>query len=712
MLQFLNPSVLIGLVAASIPLIIHFLNRQKIKQQPFSTVHFLKQLQPREIRRLQLRQWLLLLIRTLLIVLLVLAFARPTVQPEGLAGVGERSAVAAAVIVDNSMSLDESTLQGSLFEAFRQRFLNLGAAFQGRDWVTVIQGTYPVQVLREGEIFQPEWWGRLHKELHPTVLKSDLTTALERAVASLETAPQWRKEVIILSDFQQSAVGQVNNALTSLTHPDRWHVYLIPLRHYSMDNLSIDSVEIVNRLLERHQPLKIQVRVRNHSPNQTLSSLVSLVINGKRVGQRNLSFAPGESRWVQFEPILLDAGWVQGKVELESDGLLADNYRYFTFYTPPKINILHVTPAQQSLIPIILKPALQSGYFQYQKVTPQAFVTHPVQPNTVVLLENVTEYSAAFVETLRRFLKIGGGVVFIPPEKPATNLPHFFQALKVGAFVGTWGEASNHQQFRRIESIQVNHPLFEGLFEAARRQINPIDVYAGIQWQPARGSAIPITFTDGTPFVALTPVDNGIVAVLATPVSPAFTELPFKGFVVPFMYRLIFYSATARTKKGQVLRVGQPWMGEFQNLQAPLEFTVQSPDGKTTRLQPQYRAEKIQLHFKETLQAGIYRVYKGNQLISQFAVNTWPEESAFTPVALDSLAAGLPNAHVLNPNEDLSGQIARLRSGKEIWKWLFWAALVLFVMEMVLAWTGQAKNVPQEGELVHESNVSHSVPKA
>jgi len=172
MLQFLNPSILIGLLAAAIPLIIHFLNRQKIKEQPFSTVHFLKKLEPRQIRRLQFRQWLLLLIAT--------------------------------VIVDNSQSMDESTLTGSLHEALRHRFLNLGELFQGNDWVSVVQSTRPIKILLKGELFNRERWSQVHKELQPTVLHTDMENAVNIAVGKLQQQPQFRKEVYILSDFQKS----------------------------------------------------------------------------------------------------------------------------------------------------------------------------------------------------------------------------------------------------------------------------------------------------------------------------------------------------------------------------------------------------------------------------------------------------------------------------------------------------------------------------
>ena len=58
---FLNPLVLLGLAAAAIPLILHLLNLRKLRTIEFSTLTFLKELQQTKIRRLKLRQLLLLL---------------------------------------------------------------------------------------------------------------------------------------------------------------------------------------------------------------------------------------------------------------------------------------------------------------------------------------------------------------------------------------------------------------------------------------------------------------------------------------------------------------------------------------------------------------------------------------------------------------------------------------------------------------------------
>ncbi len=48
---FLNPSILLGLLAASIPILIHILNFRKLKKVEFSTLAFLKELQKSKIKK-------------------------------------------------------------------------------------------------------------------------------------------------------------------------------------------------------------------------------------------------------------------------------------------------------------------------------------------------------------------------------------------------------------------------------------------------------------------------------------------------------------------------------------------------------------------------------------------------------------------------------------------------------------------------------------
>ena len=103
-LFFLHPIYLYGLIAASIPLLIHLLNRRKIKRLRFPAVRFVLLSQRRIARTYRLRHWILLALRTLAVFLLVLLLSHPIFQTGvGLsAGGGPLSLV---VILDNSLSM-------------------------------------------------------------------------------------------------------------------------------------------------------------------------------------------------------------------------------------------------------------------------------------------------------------------------------------------------------------------------------------------------------------------------------------------------------------------------------------------------------------------------------------------------------------------------------------------------------------------------------
>ena len=73
-MTFFNTALLAGFAAVAIPVLIHIFSRRRYPLIDFSTLRFLRKLQRQQMRKLRLRQWLLLLLRTLAILFIVLAF--------------------------------------------------------------------------------------------------------------------------------------------------------------------------------------------------------------------------------------------------------------------------------------------------------------------------------------------------------------------------------------------------------------------------------------------------------------------------------------------------------------------------------------------------------------------------------------------------------------------------------------------------------------
>ena len=112
---FLNPAVLFGLLAASIPVLIHLFNLRKLKKIEFSTLAFLKELQKNKIRKIKLKQWLLLALRVLIVLLLIMAFARPTLEGVAIGGTTSAAKTTAVFLLDDTYSMSVVDGKGSYF---------------------------------------------------------------------------------------------------------------------------------------------------------------------------------------------------------------------------------------------------------------------------------------------------------------------------------------------------------------------------------------------------------------------------------------------------------------------------------------------------------------------------------------------------------------------------------------------------------------------
>ena len=77
-MSLLNPAILIGLGLVAIPVILHLLLRQKPKKLIFPAMRLIENRRKQNVRRMSLRHIWLLLLRMLVIGVLVLAIARPS----------------------------------------------------------------------------------------------------------------------------------------------------------------------------------------------------------------------------------------------------------------------------------------------------------------------------------------------------------------------------------------------------------------------------------------------------------------------------------------------------------------------------------------------------------------------------------------------------------------------------------------------------------
>ena len=89
---------------------------------------------------------------------------------------------------------------------------------------------------------------------------------------------------------------------------------------------------------------------------------------------------------------------------------------------------------------------------------------------------------------------------------------------------------------------------------------------------------------------------------------------------------------------------------------------------------------------------GNYRITHNDQTLTVFSVNPWKVESQMDFFSNDELEKLIPNTHVINDYNKASEIILQNRFGKELWKHFLFFAIILLLIEMIVARTSSKKD--------------------
>lgn len=692
MFHFLNPAVLIALSAGFIPLLIHLFNRRKYREVKFSTIHFLKEMVRKEMRRLRLRQILLLIIRTLIILLLVLAFARPTMKSK--AGfISGRASSEVVVIIDNSLSLNSLELTGNLLERVRQWWFRLEEFFRSRDRISVILGTDPVKILAEREYYSPDLWKKIAKDIQPTALQGDLKIASWSAIDIFNKSEAASRELFIISDFQKNGLDPATIKEIRSQMLESVKLFFLPVFHTDDKNISVDSARIVNQLIEKNISLQIDAVLHNQNQKEYLNSMLSLILDGNRVAQNNISLPASESKVVRFHSDVSQNGHISGYVECESDALLEDNRFYFNFYIPENVKLLHLVPQRQfeSYLPTILKPALDKKIFSYDRISLAEWPAQNFSQYQAIILEGLETIPPELANRLLQYSRKGNGLFLIPGSNLTIGqVNDVLKQLGIGQIIGREGAAADLRNFVSVGRINWDHPLFEGLFQE-RKDLKPINFSAYYKIKPASTSESVIRLQNNDALLLESKREQGPVFFLASPLQPDWTNLLIRGFVVPLVYRILYYSVTKNSAPRIHLQVGESFSQVFRNLNPPYEFSLYRPGGMEEKISPSFRGPDVILQIDKNDEPGNYRILQGEQLIAVYSVNHPASESLQEYYREDELQDAFPSSSWISNPENLAPEIEKSRFGKELWTYLLGLAIVFIFVEMFLGYTSSKK---------------------
>ncbi len=344
---FAAPLMLIGLVAAAIPFLLHLMSRVRAQEQHCPTLRFLKISMERTARRRRLQNWLLLLLRSLLLAVLAMAVAEPISQATGgwLGASGE----AAVLLVDNSYSMAAKPVSaggsggGRRFVRARAAAEDLLSGERKPALACLLTSTGPTA---DGELTSR--LETLRKALaagHIDFGATSLAQRFSRAVETLNSQSNPRKAIYGLCDFQRVGWAPLLK-LSNLPEAEDTHLFIVNCAPPAVSNVGITNMQVDGGAIIGGRA-QIVATVRNSSPAGRAVELVLRIDGAKRTQKviRQLAAAgkAGDAVEVRFGYRFSQAGPVTGEVRLtQDDDLLVDNVRRFALAVGPKLRALVV----------------------------------------------------------------------------------------------------------------------------------------------------------------------------------------------------------------------------------------------------------------------------------------------------------------------------------------------------------------------------------
>jgi hypothetical protein len=340
-LEILSPSMLGWLVVIVLPWWIHRWWSRRPQQVPWAAMQLLREAIRARSRQVRLGQWLLLVLRTLILLLIALAAAQPVLRQVGWS-TGQHARMHLLLLIDQSYSMgcrlvDENG-QSSLsrFAQARQlarqtiRSAPVGSQFSVLGWAGKVKGANA----------EKNWPGYLAidaaaalsavDQLQVNHTSAQLNVGLQAALQAVLHARQvlpkeTNHQVCVVSDLGSNTWEEAatSNEVQTLCQQlqAQCELWVLPLElpssssgidnHESRrpaSNVAITRVTTEAPLVSVRMPMTIEASLRAFGLHSNSVTHVELSIDGQPVARRSLDLSDGEEGVVRFETQLVDPG--------------------------------------------------------------------------------------------------------------------------------------------------------------------------------------------------------------------------------------------------------------------------------------------------------------------------------------------------------------------------------------------------------------------
>lgn len=720
MFTLLNPLLIWGTLLGVIPVIIHLLNRRRFRRVEWAPMRYLKLTIQRNRRRIQIEQWLLLLVRIALPVLLFVFLARPLVNPTGLerwlGGGGRTSHV---VLVDDSLSMGYASGGPPALHRARDVAAALLAATRPGDRCSLVATSAPgAPVFHEVEGTRREELSRDALALPQTETHAAWPSVLAGVDAVLQSCTYPTRKLTIVTDLRKAGWDAGVSAVARRWNEQGVHVRVVDVGADESANIALESLVPLDRTILAGAESRWEALIRNASPRMLAGAKAVLRVDDKPTEVRLPEIGPRQSAKVPLTVRFPGVGPHDVSLQIPDDELPGDNQHWAA--VPVKDSLLiRLVDGEPSPEPFgsevdYLAAPLSVGVgdaeaWRVEVVQEDDFLSPRLEPADVLVLANVAAPTREQANRLARLVRDGMGLMIFTGAKLDTGLyndllyrsgdrvlPCALKAQVDGEIRGLFIEPVRPSPIEKLLELRPS-----ALERVTARRIMAVEegseegkVRVLARWNDAARSPAVIerVVGDGRVLLWTTTADR---AGNDWPVEPSFVLAVREAVRGTARPTPLANTVSAGDRPRRVVRSSQqvsnvrltpPGSGEPRALSAvPLKSN--GPDG----LGP-----AVAIDLRDTRRAGLYRVaWDEGPLGTQqdlFAANPDRRESALDRIegkALKTMLAPL-KVEVVSARGD--GLDAFSATGQEVWHPLAWGLLGLLVVEPILAtWVGRSR---------------------
>jgi len=638
-MSFLHPEFLWLAPLVAVPILIHLLNRVRYRRIRWAAMEFLLATEQRAVRRARLRQILLMILRTAVLLFALGALAQPILSG-GLASLlGSTSQV--VVALDASASMSAADASGSAFE----RAKRLAAA----EVAALPRGTraaaFAFAARTDGAFRVPI---QDHRAVASAITSAELTGGATDTPLAIRTAAESLRRgggggtIWLLTDLRDAgwhaggkgAWDDVRAALQAAGHP---RIVITDAAPAIASNTSVAKVQVTPDVLLEGDVPRLTAAISLEGGSGTTVK-ASLSFDGRLVDTRTVQFTgPGAAEAVFHLPALT-SGPHAGYVELEHDALPADDRSYFVLRPAQSIPVL-IASGQVSSIPFessgdFLAAALEPptsedaarSPFTVKAIPAAQLAGRTLADFAAVCLADVARPDGETLKALRDYLAAGGLVIIFPGPHTDTA------AWNASGLVDLRLESTIQAEGEKRVKVNWTSPTSPVTATLAAEGLDRLAIARCIRLAPAPADEVLARLDAGEPFLIRSQVGKGKIYVFAVSCQNDFSNLPFTPILLITVHRMLH---------AHLVETGEPLsLPAFTALEFPArpgDSRVVTPGGKTLPVAVR-EGQPGQAYFEQTAQVGIYRLASGDLGADASgapplaAINTPVEESSLTRI--------------------------------------------------------------------------------